>query len=566
MTKFVLSLVAATNLIYASLLIKQGDFGLTPFFYWLSAMLLTIYNFLPLNNLSLPKLKIVYPSISFITLIILYLLRILFLKYFPYIYFHGDEGIISSDAQVNFINSISNGNWNLLGSGKSTLNNLPALWYFLQGFFIHIFGSSIFGIKIFSLITDLMICLLGYRLVSKYVDRQIGLIFVLLYTTFPIAIHFSLTGYQNIQSTFFLMLSLFFLLESFDDSQYFNLKILCSGLASALSFYFYLSSLVVPIILLIMILILNITKRINLKRLVFTIITFLVGLIEGLIPFLIYSIYHYSFIFGRKEAALNIFNGSSIFSTLEDQTKFYIKGFLPNGSMSGSGVFYADLPGFSSWLLFFIFLLGIYYFIRKHNILGIASIVVISVTSVFLGILTVNPPAPQRLIHTFPFIITLVCFGIIYIYRLIRLILPKLDYKKYLAIITAILVIANICSFIRSNIPAYYRFFNTDVSDISNISKFSNKPLFINAPVHKIDQIYFFSKGQVKPVIINSCFKLNENIRRYQEISFVLDDSGLKMLSQCKSENLLTLLEKEWYTIYDHTYLYKVSYSHYQRT
>jgi len=551
MTKIILSFIAFICLILNSILIKQGNFGITPFLCWIIAIICTIYIFLPVKTF--PKIYLKHHHFFIITLIIfLYSLRGLLFIDPSNVYFHNDEGIISRNAQNNFTSAISSGKWNLLGSENGTLNKLPSPWYFIQGFFISILGPSLFSIKFFSLITDFLICILGYLLVKKILDSRFGLLFILIYASLPISIHFSLTGYQNIQSTFFLVLSIYFLFNSSYNNINKSFFILLSGIASALSFYFYLSAAIVPIIVVASILLICFMSKIKFKGVIKTLIIYLIGLIEGLIPYFTYNFFHYSFIAGRKEAILFSSSTNNFLSLLLNQAKTYFLGFLPNGSMNGSGLFYGYLPGFSTWILLIIFLLGVVYILFKKNNLGIVSIIVITITSVFGGIMTSEPPAPQRLIHIFPFIAIIVCFGIKFITIFLKKIIPFFNQKILLFSIIFIVIFTNVYSFISSNLPTYHKLLNQDVYEITKIINRNSQKLFFSAPIHKIDQIYYYSQGKINPEPISENDFVNIDTGYY-----FVDEPSFTLLKNSLDSTKYELV-KEWFGAYDHITLLKL--------
>ena len=542
MVKIALPSIVISCLILVSILIKLEYFGITPFVFWLFSIFITICIFPPTVNFPKKNSKNYYPYLIIILITVLYSLRgILFIDP-SNLYFHGDEGIISRNAQNNFINTVNLGKWNLFGSEEGTLNRLPAIWYFIQGFIINVLGPSIFSIKFFSLITDFFICVIGYLLLKKFLDHKFGLIFILIYATLPISVHFSLTGYQNIQSTLFLIISVYFLLSSFQNQTNKSFFLLLSGITSSLSFYFYLSATIVPVILICCLF------CFSLKNFFKTFTIYLIGLIEGLIPYLASSYFHYSFITGRKEAILSFNFSKNIFELLFTQVKTYLSGFLPTGSMSGSGFFYGYLPGFNSWILLVLFLVGIIFIFSKRNLLGIISLVTIVVTSITGGILTSEPPAPQRLIHLFPFMVIVICFGLKFITHFV-------NKKFFLLFIVAIIFSTNVYFFIHSNLSTYHTFFNQDVSDIFRIVTVNPKPIYFSTYSTKINQIYYLTNGLIDPQVIYNCDNRYESLQRFKSIYFVV--GGSNILPNCDFRESITLV-KEWNTVFGPTSLYQL--------
>lgn len=531
MKQFLPRLLAVLLLIVVFSLVRGGDFGFKPFAHWILALVVLLLTFVPDRQVSRPPpVRRIHFSWTVLIIIFLYSLRIILFSDPTNVFFHGDEAIISRHAQQLFLNGIHRGEINLLGSGEGTISRFPALWYFVQGFVIYVFGPSLLSIKLFSLFTDFLICLFGYLMVKQLISKPAGFVFALLYATFPISIHFSLTGYQNIQSTFFLIASIYCLFHFPPHHHRHQFGMVLTGLLTAFSFYFYLSAFVVPPIIIVSFLLVCIRDRVNFRGYISSVVFYLFGLLAGLVPFIAYSFYHYQFVLGRSSAFFIRQIDGNLAPALFAQAVRFVTGFLPSGFMKGEGIFYPGLPGISTWPLFLLFIVGIIYTLYRRNSLGITALIAIVVTSIFGGILTNDPPAAQRLIHLFPAIIIISSLGIEALTKFINSKLSFIRQSTIYASLLLLVVASNLYCYFFINLPTYHREYNQDVADISLLFIRKSSPLFFAAPVHKIDQIYYYSRGTINPIMVNSCQQLTIS---HSPIQYFLADESSLLLRDC---------------------------------
>ncbi len=488
------------------------------------------------------------PSFLFFMLIFVFIIKIIFIALYPSsLAFHGDEAINSRNAQINFESGISFGHWNLLGSGQGTLNEMPALWYFLQGGIIHFLGPSLLSLKIFSLASDLFLCCFIFLIIKKIFNQSLAYLGTILYISFPISIHFSMTGYQNLQSTVMLYWSIYLLLLISKKDNYKNLiyHSLTAGILCGLSLYFYLSSIINPAICLLIIFFIVIFEfhsnfRSKLKYIFSSVGSFSLGTIVPAIPFLYYSFFKYKFATGRSSEFIFDQLMSKPFETLIFQTKNFINGFSSSGIFNGSGSHYIDVPLFPGFLLYIFFVVGLFIsllkpFKRKYFI----PLIVFLITSISGGILTKEPPTSQRLIHIFPSIIIFVMFAVDII---------KNKYIQKLLVVS--LFVINIHFYITKNIQAYKQGVDRDVVEVSEIFKNNSQIIYFLAPIHKKDQIYFYSQGNIKLETIDEK-KLNNINPGY----YFLDNQNLDLLNSTNHSKYKIM--RQWSNTYDHTTLLK---------
>jgi len=548
-TIFKILLILGLN-IWLIIKLFSGSYGLSSALIWGWSIFFLYKTAPPPSKNVHPKFHL--PSPLFFLLILIFLVKVIFIIFFPQsIPFHGDEAINSRNAQLNFESGINHNEWNILGSGFGTLNQMPALWYFLQGGIIHFLNPSLLSTKIFALVSDLFLCCLLYLIIKHFFNKYLAYLSVIIYISFPIAIHFSLTSYQNIQSTLFLFWSVYLLCLIPRRPNYRDLIYYCltSGIVCGVSLYFYLSSNINPLICLLIIFALFIFEYhqkfiFKIKHLFTSIGCFSAGLIIPAIPYIHYSIYKYNYIAGRSGEF--IFNQSNFnwIGTLIFQFKEFFQGFLPSGFFNGSGQHYVNASLFPGIVLFFCFIIGFLLcltrFKQKKYFIPLIIFITTSVTG---GILTKDPPAPQRLIHLFPVLVYFIILAI----NLVK-------NKRIQGIIIVYLLIMNIYYFISQNIPLYQQQSNQDAYEVSEILSQDTSKLSFIAPIHKKDQIYYYSQGKIDsqsfdgiPQKESANFKLSG--------SYFVDNINFLTLNDYYPSSAYTIV-KEW-PLYDHTLLLK---------
>ncbi len=527
--------------------LNQGDYGLISGLIWIISVFL-LYKTVKPPRLSINKKKDKISSSFYFLLLFVFLLKIIFISFYPTnVFFHGDEAINSRNAQSNFESGLNLGKWNILSSGSGTLNEMPALWYFLQGAIIHILGPSLLSVKIFTIISDLILCRFIYLIIRQLFNKQLAFFASIIYISLPIAIHFSMTGYQNLQSTVMLYWSIYLLSLIPTKFNYRDLIYYClaSGIVCGISMYFYLSSTINPIICLLIIFSIIIFEYqfsflLKLKYIFVNFGYFLVGFVVTTIPYLYYSIYKYDFINGRSSEFIFTQLKSDLIKTITTQQKNFFQGFLPSGIFNGSGQHYINASLLPGIVLFILFIIGLLVSLKKiKQRTYFISLIILLITSITGGILTKEPPTAQRLLHLFP----LVIFFIIFAINLIKIQWIQIIIVVYLSIV-------NLNYYIFQNIPYYQKRLDKDVYEITKIIKKNPQKLFFNAPFHKKDQIYYYSQGKINPEPISQKDFVNIHPGYY-----FLDNLNLPLLNSSNPPKYEMM--REWFTTYDHTILLK---------
>ncbi len=483
-------------------LIKNSYLGLKVFALWLTCLFLLAANYLP-KNFNFPLIKI--PRLLISVLILIFVIRGGILVNDRLVGLHGDEAIVSRNALGAFAQPLSD--WELLGAHGGTLNLFPGLWYYFQGAIINFLGPSLFSIKLLSLITDFFNCLLIFFIVKNWKGKNTALGASLIYATFPIAVHFGMTGYQNVQPTTFLLLTILFLEISERNKKEEQFWLVLSGIASGLAFYFYLSSLVIPLIIVSYLIKVNWSKK---KKMLTKLFLWALGLSVTLLPYGVYSTYHYNLAFGRSNIYSFLSQGDLI-ATLVNQTRRFLTGFYP-GPMDGSGLHYLYLPAIPHFSLLVLFFLGLIKSIKSifnKDKTGLLFILIIFFTSVFGGILAESPPAAQRLIHLFPVIASLIAWGIKFLTDLLSKLIGERASKFLFWVLVLFSVVVNVFSFCQDNLVDYQKL-NKEVVSLVEFYRQEgfDLPVYFDTPIHIRDQIFFYSRGEISPTLIGSTEEL----------------------------------------------------------
>lgn len=510
--------------------IFSKNYGSASLFLWISSnacvLALINWNYLTQNNQKIYKVQIKNLSKKIIKLICFFLitsipLLLILITRANDIFFHGDEAIISRNAEKAVEHSLLTNKWNFFGPEDGSISGFPAMWYILQGFIIHFLGPSVFSLKLFSLLTNALIALIMFMFFKKIFNKYFAFLWLMGFITYPPMIHFGLTGLQNIQSTFFSLASLILVSLSLINKDSDKSKVLASisGFTAGLGMYFYLSSYLTPVYCLISILIAIYHLPLKVSNLIRSATIFLVAYIISSLPFWIVSVNDYNFLLGRASAFSSVISDSTmpVGKIAEQQLLSTIKPFFNLGILNGNGDFYAHLPAFSHNLIAGLFALGWLITIKNAFHKGVKSFIMAQfvlsffITLFFGSMITVGPPAPQRIIFVFPLVMFFLANGL---YRLFRLInIPWFPTSIFLS--SVLLGAVQYSSYFSQNIPKYLSGINVDkkiqlFADnyqsvvAKNNSSCKTKLFTYSIGYHQNDLIYFYSHGIIDPTFLRN--------------------------------------------------------------
>jgi hypothetical protein len=523
--KYYLWFILLVLIIATNSLIILDDFGVRPFIFWVTSLMLLVYLQRPVVNIKIKNFDwILWLFVG------IYIARFKLLQYPEALFFHGDEAILSQNAFTAFQSGLQKNQWQLLGKISGPVSYFPGLWYYLQGATIHILGPSLASIKTLSLITDLGICLLLYQLVKRWCDKVTAVISGVVYATFPIMIHFSMTGLQNIESTFFLMGSVY-CIEKFRSAKQIR-WLTIAGMVSGVGMYFYLSSLLIPIFGVVAIIITS-------KKFTATChncLRYLVSFVMAAGPFLLFNFLNYNFLVGRSRA-YQIWDSTNVFKQLLSHLFKVIRGFYP-GPMNGSGEFYIHDAVITSGVMLLLLLVGIVILLKRLRRDKAFQIIAWVVAGSILtgGILTDNPPTPHRILHVFPFLALAVGLAISHLATWsLKFFNDQLVSLVIMVATTIVVISGNMAAYLYENIPiyltkpkSYTAYQATQYLQQQNIQL----PLYTQIPSHMNSQIYFYSHGNINPTILTPTVreKLLTQPSKPASFLYLTHKAGLKLL------------------------------------
>lgn len=537
--------------------ISQSDYQILPFLTWITSIILLwiphIKKFPKLNHLTF------LGDYKFLLIIsIVFSLRFIYLLLDPTnLFFHGDEAIGSRNAQTAFELGINEQKWDLLGSKQGTLNQFPALWYYVQGAIIYFLGPSVSTLKYFSFLTDIGISFIIYKLSTWWWGKKFALGSLIIYATLPIAIHYSMTGYQNIQPTFFMLLMILFLEKNRRTHTKTVWWPLAAGVSAGLGMYFYLSSVLAPAIGLIILTAWYITRPKSwLKYCSF----FLIGYLITSAPFFIYSYFEYNLLTERSLVYELLLKESPLLPTLWQQFTRILLGFTSD-HFNGDGLHYIyepAIPGKITFSLFIIGLIGSIIFYKRYLKETFTLWFIFLITILTGGVLTINPPASHRLIHLYPIFALFITLGSYYMYRVTLFVTKHQTIAYAIFILCSITVTASNLLILRNNnLPTYKQLLPIEY-DFAHyyLTQYRASPLFIHIPIHSKDRIFYYSYGQIDPIPVNDKSILS-NLGIHRAAILLTNQEGIAKFN--KLDNEIQFSNLNWENSENYT-LYRIKY------
>lgn len=489
------------------------------------------------NNDFISNLKI-FDSKAFFILILIYLIpRIILLIIAPTLRIHHDETILSYNAFSLFTKAVNEHSLNMLGGAQGPVSVFPSLWYCIQGAFLYFFGYNFYSAKIFSLVTDFCIfsCLWFYGI--KFLNsKKISFVSCFIYATFFPAVYYSNVILNNLQSSlfYFLVLILLIMFQNKFNIKSENSKIfLVIGLVTGFSLYFYLSSIAMPIyVVSYVIYSLCLSKIINFRNILSKFNYFLCGYIFSSLPFWIYSIFFNNFLGGRiNNVDVTKYYKEDFFGFFKTQLVNIILGFYTR-PFNGAGMHYLNLSLFDGKFLLVIFLIGFLmsfiYFKRKEIFI---FQIFFMLTIILGGLMTVDPPASQRLLPIL-WIIPFFCgISICKISELIEKYVIKKIGVKYFFISVALLIATFECNVTFKRAVVNSRDLKDVVLGFIPIYKNEKLPIYSIVPMHFVPMLSFYMGDHT--FSINSLFEADKRERILKDkephyfIYFIQDRSNV---------------------------------------
>ena len=281
-------------------------------------------------------------------------------------------------------------------------------YFYLVGFFLHIFSNQLIGIRFLSAIGGFLGVIATYLFIRKLFTQQVACYAALFLTACPFDLVFSRNGMEVVWMTFFAPMILFLFLQESDFA------VMISGFLTGVSQYFGPGNRLIPILLLVLLTLLLLHRKILWKKGFVKIIFWLLCFGIAYMPMIIYFVGHPAD-YSIRVNMVSIFQPGWL-SSLLSSGKFiaYI--------MNCFFVFFLPVPSTPFWFYrtpyldyfaIFFFIIGLVYgvfFIKKLSLqllyMYLFSVIIIG------GILTIDSPMPSRYIIAFPAIAGFIGYAI----------------------------------------------------------------------------------------------------------------------------------------------------------
>lgn len=482
--------------------------------FWILSIMLFLLTQAVNDNL---KINLHFPRISkktLFTLIIIILPALVRIAYFNPNRTRGDDLLTAyfsahfNFTKINFFSGIPQ-------DKAQWLSQFPTPFFALQKLFFMIFGESLSSVQ-FSIIPYVMIITLMLFLTVKMIfGFKTAAIAVVLYAYFATSLYLETLGLFIMSSTAIFFIFFFFLILFGKTKK--PIYAVISGISCGFCYLFYNTSYIAfPLMILYFLVQFLLHRKIAVvKSLVFA----FMGFIVVLAPFLIYAYRFNNYFISRIDQVSlltgnfsgikdQIAQGANPISFIKENTELAIKFLYTNGIGGNGGYDFGNLAFFENFTLYlFLFgmTVGILLLLTKRKMELIFIYVIIIVSFVTCVILTLPPPAYQRLSLTFPFLTI--------IFSLPFYIVLKLRNNFKLLTITIILCLITIYSvnnqkYFQKSVSTEFYYESIFISDYIN-KHYPNRNIYIASyPGFGFDKVYYFSKGKNAKSVITDYHRI----------------------------------------------------------
>ncbi len=321
----------------------------------------------------------------------------------------------------------------------------PNIWFFMQSLSLCLFGDSVFGLRMLSVLFGTIAIPLLYMFVRSNYSRWTALIAAGLLATFHFHIHYSRNGLNNIADSFLALVGFTALLWGMQKRSFFLMAL--TGVTLGVAQHLYMGARLLPLILIGFLIHQLLVNRAYLWSLRYHLGVVVIGFLLGFGPLLRHFILH-PHEFNARLVLVGIVQTGWLEQQLEQGTHLLPLLFEQARSAFGAFTFVADrsaqydpaipiLDPISS--IFFVFGVAIAV-IQWRRAGAIVSLGWIAGATVFGGMLLVNPPMSPRYVTTAPPLCLLMALAITELGAIVKKALSLSDHAVY-GFMSAILVI-----------------------------------------------------------------------------------------------------------------------------
>jgi 4-amino-4-deoxy-L-arabinose transferase-like glycosyltransferase len=200
----------------------------------------------------------------------------------------------------------------------SGVYSFPILGSFLQGWIIKLFGVTLWGLRMASVLPGVITVVPLYLLVRDLFNKKIAIASSIVLITNPYFLAFARLGYNNIQAIFIPCLTFYWLYNGLRRNSHFLLFL--AGCAAGLGFYTYFGARGTVFTAILFILLTWLTKKIKFRQAAFSLVIMGIAFLLVTLPYIIYGLNQDAQSMGFKmfeSVFINVFNGSQFYSNSE---------------------------------------------------------------------------------------------------------------------------------------------------------------------------------------------------------------------------------------------------------
>ena len=391
----------------------------------------------------------------FAFVLLAFVARTVFIQDLPYPW-SGDEASVGSEGRRIIAGEVTD-------FFETSWSGQPNWSFFPTAISISLFGENIVGIRMVSILAGTFTVLFVYLLGKDMFNKTVGSIAAGFLALYPIHLHFSRIGVNNINDGLMITLVLWLILRAFKSRKIIDFVL--AGVLSGLTMYTYVGTRLVLVLALGAFLYNLLLHRKKIRSLIQGISSYIIALLITATPIAYFFSKHPDIFINRigqegiifngwlanQALALGISQGQVLLDQLSKSTLVFI-------ATAASGNFFYSPKPYLTVLGALLFIIGMVYSVQKirdqHNLVLLAwfwSVILLG------GVLTLNPPAHTRMIMTTPVVALFIGFGIWQLTEAFGRLNISQQWRTRIAIIlVAILVIENGFFYFKEYREGYY--------------------------------------------------------------------------------------------------------------
>ena len=311
---------------------------------------------------------------------------------------------------------------------------------------LKVIGDNITGVRAASALTGILAVIFIYLLGRLMFNKQVGLLAAAFLAFYPVHVHFSRVGVNNISDSFTVVLVLWLVLRAVRTGRIGDYAL--AGVASGLTIYSYVGSRLVLIMAVGTLMYIALVNRDFLRKNLKALAIYLAAAVITAAPMAYFFATHPDIFSTRIGQEGILFNGwlvrhaqetgQSVLSVLADQFSKSTLVFIGNEAL---GMFYNSPQPYLTIAGSILFLLGmVYAFSRLRHVPNVILLGWFWSVVLLGGVLTLNPPSNTRMVMTGPAVALFVALGLWQLVEVLARINPAARWRTVLMLIVVILL------------------------------------------------------------------------------------------------------------------------------